>query len=328
MKTTTIILALLLFAISFSQQQDSPELKEAADLTDSLVKLANQQQFDQAVPLAKRALEIRQRLLPRTDPRIATSLGYLASLYAAKGNYGAAKQTVQELLHLQEEVTGPDDVSLARTVDQLAWLYLRDGDTGKAEETYKRSVALKEKGLKPDDPLLALSLEGLATVYRVRKDFDRGAPIYKRALAIYGQASGVDSPAFQQASLGFACLGYENMKQDAVKELNEIRKRFSPAGAQVEEVPETNFLNKKAVKLPQPSYPANARAQRISGTVVMKITIDEKGDVIDVRDMCHGPAFITSAAISAAREARFEPVKVNGRPVKTDGVLVYRFVAQ
>ena len=325
MKIPTIIVALLLF-ISFSQQ-DSPELKEADDLSASVVKLFNEKDFDKALPLAKRALEIRQKHLPRTDPRIASSLSNLASIYTAKGNYGAAKETLQQLIQLQEERSGPDDITLSRTLDRLALLYLRDADYSKAEETYARAIALKEKGLKPDDPQLAQSLEGLATVYRARKDFDRGAPIYKRALTIYGQAAGVDSPAFQQASLGFACLGYETGKRDEVKELNEIRKRFSAADAQVE-APEANFLNKKAVKLPPPSYPANARAQRISGTVVMKITIDEKGDVIDVRDMCQGPAFITSAAISAARGARFEPVKVNGRPVKADGVLVYRFVAQ
>jgi TonB family protein len=325
MKTSTII-ALLLFAISFVQQ-DSPELKEADDLSASVVKLFNEKDFDKALPLAKRALEIRQRLLPRTDQRIAASLSNLASLYSAKGNYDAARETVQQLIQVQEERSGPDDVSLSRTLDRLALLYLRDGDNGKAEETYKRAIALKEKGLKPEDPQLGQSLEGLATVYRARKDFDRGAPLYKRALTIYGQASGVKSPAFQEASLGFACLAYESGKYDEVKDLNEIWKRFSPADALIE-VPEANFLNKKAVKLPAPSYPANARAQRISGTVVMKISIDEKGDVIDIRDMCQGPPFITSAAISAARGARFEPAMVNGRAVKAEGVLVYRFVAQ
>lgn len=327
MKTPTIILALLLLAISFSQQE-SPELKEADDLSASVVKLFNEKDFDKALPLAKRALEIRQRLLPRTDPRIASALSNLASIYSAKRNYGAAKETVRQLLQVQEERSGPDDVGLSRTLDRLGLLYLRDGDYTKAEETYNRSIALKEKSLKPDDPQLAQSLEGLATVYRARKDFDRGAPIYKRALAIYGRASGVNSPAFQQASLGFACLGYESGKRDEVKELNEIRKRFSPPDAQVEEAAEANFLNMKAVKLPPPGYPVNARAQRISGIVVLKITIDEKGDVIDVRDMCQGPAYITPAAIAAARGAWFEPVKVNGRPVKVDGVLVYRFIAQ
>lgn len=319
------LLVTLLLLINASSQEESPELKEASALSESVSKLFYEKKFDEALPLAKRALEIRQRLLPRTHPQVVTSVSYLASIYSAKGNFGAAKDTLQQLIQLLEERA--DDVGVARTLDRLALLYLRDGDLGKAEEGYKRAIALKEKVLGPENPEVARSLEGLATVYRSRRNFDRGAPIYRRAMTIYAQASGVNSPAFKQASLGFACLGYENLKQDEVKELNEILKRFSPPDEPVE-APEANFLNKKAVKLPPPSYPANARAQRISGTVVMKITIGEKGNVIDVRDMCQGPPFITAAAIDAARGAQFEPVKVGGRPAKMDGVLVYRFVAQ
>jgi len=319
-----IFVAVLFLTIPFSQEE-SPELKEASTLSESVARLFNEQKFDQALPLAKRALEIRQRLLPRTDPRVVTSLSYLASVYNAKSNYGLAKETLQQLLQALEERA--DDVGVARTLDRLGLLYLREGDNGKAEETYKRAIALKEKVLGPDKPEVAQSLEGLATAYRARKDFDRGAPIYKRALTIYGQTSGVNSPAFQQASQGFACLAYENEKRDEAKQLNEIWKRFAPAGAP-DEAPYANFLNPKARKLPPPGYPPEARTQRISGTVVMKVSVDEKGDVIDVRDMCQGPPFITAAAITAARGAQFDPVKVAGRPAKVDGVLVYRFVAR
>lgn len=326
MKILTLVVTVLFFTTSASQQE-SPELKEASTLTESVVRLFNEQKFDQALPLAKRALEIRQRLLPRTDPQVAASLSNLASIYTAKGNYGPAKETLLQLLQVQEERSGPDDVGLARTLDRLGLLYLRDDDLAKAEEVYKRAISLKEKALGPDNPQVAQSLEGLATVYRARKDFKGGAPIYKRALTIYGKTSGVSSPAFQQASQGFACLGYENEKRDEVKELNEIWKRFAPPDAP-DEAPDANLLNAKARKLPPPVYPPDARAQRISGTVVMKVMIDEKGDVISVRDMCQGPPFITPAALAAARGAQFDPVKIGGRPVKADGVLVYRFVAR
>jgi len=322
MKILSLILLLL---INSSSQQESPELKEASTLTESVTRLFNEQKFDQALPLAKRALEIRQRLLPRTDPLVATSLSYLASVYGAKGNHSAAKETLQQLIQLLEERS--DDVGVARALDRLGLVCLRGGDFSKAEEAYKRAIALKEKVLGPDKPEVAQSLEGLATSYRARKDFDRGAPIYKRALTIYGQASGVNSPAFQQASVGFACLAFENEKREEVKSLNEIWKRFAPPDAP-DEAPDANLLNAKARKLPQPAYPPDARAQRISGTVVMRVTIDEKGNVIDVRDMCQGPPFITPAAIAAARGAEFEPVKVAGKPAKVDGVLFYRFVAR
>jgi len=59
MKTITFLfLASLLFVAQSSQE--SPELKEAATLTESVVTLFNERKFDEALPLAKRALEIRE----------------------------------------------------------------------------------------------------------------------------------------------------------------------------------------------------------------------------------------------------------------------------
>src|SRR5687767_1713917 len=134
MKILTLLVTLLLL-INASSQEESPELKEASALSESVSKLFYEKKFDEALPLAKRALEIRQRLLPRTHPQVVTSVSYLASIYSAKGNFGAAKDTLQQLIQLLEERA--DDVGVARALDRLGLLYLRDGDPGKAEEAYK-----------------------------------------------------------------------------------------------------------------------------------------------------------------------------------------------
>src|SRR5262249_4269677 len=109
MKTHTfILLASLFFSSLFTpQSQESPELKEANDLSVSVVKLFKEAKFDTAIPLAKRALEIRERLLPPNDPLVSTSLTHLGDLYLAKGDNKAAKKIVERLLALQEQQFGP-----------------------------------------------------------------------------------------------------------------------------------------------------------------------------------------------------------------------------
>jgi tetratricopeptide (TPR) repeat protein len=158
----SLCLASLLF-ISQSPQESS-ELKEAADLTESIVKLFNEQEFDEALPIAKRALEIRERLLPAGDQRIATSLSYLADIYIAKRNYGEARKVMLRLLQNQEQRLGPEDIGVARTVDRLALLYFREGDSRKAEDAYKRAIVLKEKVFKTDNAEIARSLANLAEI--------------------------------------------------------------------------------------------------------------------------------------------------------------------
>jgi len=86
-------------------------------------------------------------------------------------------------------------------------------------------------------------------------------------------------------------------------------------------------LNGKAITLPPPEYPAIARAAKAAGNVTVEITIDEEGNVISARSVSGHP-LLQSAAVTAARQAKFSPTRVSGQPVKVNGVLVYAFVAQ
>jgi TonB family protein len=86
-------------------------------------------------------------------------------------------------------------------------------------------------------------------------------------------------------------------------------------------------LNGRAITLPRPAYPAIARQAKASGSVTVEITIDEEGNVISARSVSGHP-LLQAAAVTAAREAKFSPIKSSGQAVKVNGVLVYTFVAQ
>jgi TonB family protein len=86
-------------------------------------------------------------------------------------------------------------------------------------------------------------------------------------------------------------------------------------------------LNGKAIMLQRPEYPAVAREAKASGNVTVEVTINEEGNVISARSVSGHP-LLQSAAVTAARQAKFSPTKLSGQPVKVNGVLVYSFVAQ
>ena len=60
--------------------------------------------------------------------------------------------------------------------------------------------------------------------------------------------------------------------------------------------------------------------------MVVKVEIDERGKVIDARDMCQGPPYLSEASVAAALKARFTPTKLSGMPVKVKGIIQYNFV--
>jgi TonB family protein len=83
-------------------------------------------------------------------------------------------------------------------------------------------------------------------------------------------------------------------------------------------------LNGKATSLPKPPYPAVARSARAEGTVIVQVLVDEEGKVISANAVSGHP-LLKASAVAAARQARFTPTKLAGKPVKVSGVINYNF---
>jgi TonB family protein len=324
------ILYLLFFAISLlltNPPQESAELQEAAKLTTSVVNLFNERKYGEALPLAKRALQIRQKALPRTDQRVSDSLTNVGEIYIGKQDYEAARDVFKQLVQIQEERFGADSVKLAPTLDRLAPLHFRSGSFNDAEEAYKRALAVREKALGSDNEQVARSLFAIGEFYRKRREMDRAVESYKRALTIYGQLSGVDLADFDRVSDGVSCLAYEYNKPVLTKDVNALRAKFGGWDPDAEPEPGM-ILNGKAISLPRPEYPDQARKRRLAGMVVVKVLIDEAGNVIGAKDMCQGSVYLSETSVAAALRARFTPTKLSGMPVRVNGVIIYNFVPQ
>ena len=320
-----LLLTMLLVSSTVISQssQEPPELSEATELTKSVVKLFKEGQFDEALPLAKRALEIRERLLPPKDQRVSLSLGYLGDVYMVKRDYNNARKLFERLLLLQEERLGPTDINLAFTLDRLAVLAYRDGKPEKSEELYQRSLAIREKAFGPESVQAADSLYALGQLYRLRGKYDRAVDSYKRSLMIYGRSKGVATAEFDRARTGLSCVGYESQNKAIFKEAEAIQKLFAPA---LPFASPAEILNGRALFLAKPEYPRAARERNLQGTVVVKVEIDEKGNVTGAKDLCQALPYLDEAAIKAAYKSRFSPTTLSGVPVKVTGVIVYNFM--
>ena len=318
MKTLLLLLSASLFAIF--PYQESPELKEAAELHETVVKLFKERKFDEAIPLAKRIVQIREKLLPHTDPLVVASLTNLGDLYLAQTDYRAAKEQFERLLPILEEKYGPMDSNVAIALDRLAVIHYRLKNMGKAEQMYKRALEVREKSFGPNNVKVASAVFALAQFYRYRKDYDQALSGYKRVLLL----DGITTAEIERASKGLYCVGHQSQKSEILDAIEEFRKQLAPPPP-----PEPlEILNGRALALGRPAYPDMARIQGISGTVWVLVDIDETGKVIGASDMCQGPPYLSESAVRAAYQSRFSPTKVSGVPVKVRGVIQYNFVNQ
>lgn len=85
------------------------------------------------------------------------------------------------------------------------------------------------------------------------------------------------------------------------------------------------LLNSRAVNLTTPAYPSAAKAVRAAGRVTVQVLVDEGGNVMSARAVSGHP-LLRQAAEAAARQSRFNPIRVNNRAVSATGILVYNFV--
>lgn len=85
------------------------------------------------------------------------------------------------------------------------------------------------------------------------------------------------------------------------------------------------FVGGRAVSLPQPSYPAAAKAARATGTVVVRILIMEDGSVFSAEPVSGHP-LLRPAAWVAACKAKYTPTTLKGTPIQVYGRVTYNFV--
>ncbi|MEP7075512.1 MAG: TonB family protein [Acidobacteriota bacterium] len=84
------------------------------------------------------------------------------------------------------------------------------------------------------------------------------------------------------------------------------------------------YLNAKARSLPDPIYPAEARAINASGTIEVAVLVDEEGKVV-LATATSGNKSLRKAAEKAAKSAEFQPLVLAGQKRRVSGILKYEF---
>jgi TonB family protein len=86
----------------------------------------------------------------------------------------------------------------------------------------------------------------------------------------------------------------------------------------------SSVLQNSAISKVQPAYPPIAKASRAAGAVQVQVAINETGDVVDATAISGHP-LLRDSAVEAARQWKFKPTELAGKPVKVQGTLTFNF---
>ena len=85
-----------------------------------------------------------------------------------------------------------------------------------------------------------------------------------------------------------------------------------------------NVQESKLIRKVDPVYPELAKRARVTGRVILIVTVDEEGNVTDIR-VSSGHPLLNEAAISAVKQWKYSPTLLNGEPVPVTATVTVFF---
>jgi TonB family protein len=329
---SSLILVLFCGAISGAHgvglqesQAGSLELAEASRLSQQVVSLYAQKKYEEALPLASRVVEIRQKALGPDDPLLGDALSNLGAIFLGLHRIPESLKQYKRAIAILEKANSKE--KLAAALHNEGWAYFSDGKLTEAEDAFEKSVAIRQER-SVDTIEAADSLAGLGQLNEMVGKYKRSISFYQRALATREKLLGPDNKSVWDVARKCACvMSISNQRREAAELLKALSDRSHPAEAQREPgAPQSmgSVLQGKAIRRAEPSYPASARQAHIQGSVVVEVTVDEQGKVIKAVAQC-GVYELRRASEDAARSWVFTPTLLSGVPVKVVGTIVFNY---
>ena len=250
---------------------------------------------------------------------VAASLSNLAEIYLAETEYDKAEELFKRTLAILEDKWGAESQHLILTLERLALSSFGQQDFRTAEKNYQRALAITEKSFGPGAVETGQSLETLATFYDRTNQYKKAAELYQRSLTVGEKL--LDDSDNQIVNLLYrcACTLVKVGQEDKANQYIKRAEKGSPS------VPvEQGVLQGVAIHRVQPAYPFEARRARIAGRVIVQVVVDQCGRVVEAKTL-NGHMELLGAALRAAREWRFAPTKLAGRPMKVIGTITFNF---
>lgn len=304
--------------------QTSPDLAEATRLSARAVELYNQIRYDEALPLAKQALELREKALGPNHELIATSLNNIAGIYQAKEKYSDAEALYKRSLKVLEQRYGVESKYLTKTIEQLAWMRFALHNNGDAEKLFLRALAIKQSQYGPEQIETAQTLSSFGTFYERINKLDKAADYFRRSVVVREKILEPNNLGLLEALDDCACALLLDGKVDEGRKYQERAEKIRSAIAADPINRQGGFLQSKAILRVEPEYPVAARQLGVRGTVVVEVLVDECGKVLTATPK-GGPTELRDAAVAAARRWRFTITRLGSRRVKVIGTITFNF---
>ena len=168
--------------------------------------LVERGQYNEADPIHRRILDLRQRLLGADHPETLTSMNNLAALQDLRGQDDEAERLYKQVLDIVRLKHGDADPKTLASTSNLAGLYTARGDYDAAEPIYLRILEIECTNQGEDHPDTLSTMHALALLYRFQGKFDKSEELYRRVLHLRREKLEPDNPSTLMSMSNLAVL--------------------------------------------------------------------------------------------------------------------------
>jgi tetratricopeptide (TPR) repeat protein len=164
---------------------NGPEHPDTAALWHNLAGLAHARgDPDQAVPLAARAVRLREQQLRSDHHLVAQDLAVLGAALLDKDRAGEAEPLFERALMIFRRRLPADQYEVAVNLSNIAACRLACGDPTNAERLFRQALGIKQAILGPDHPEIARQLNNLAVAVAQQHRENEATELNRRALSV------------------------------------------------------------------------------------------------------------------------------------------------
>ncbi len=313
--------------VQFSYAQEPVKAHNTESLKKEAFNLYQQRKYDEALKLAQRILQIKEKEFGSQHLEYASALADLATIELASGKMKSGEKTMRQAISIYEsktDLTKEKALELAEIFELIGFMKYRNEKPKDAVAEYRHALELKEKYTGTESIETSNTLWHLGNMYLAAGDYQSSFVFYERVVKI--RSNEMASFGFDEvndAVKRYECVAGKSKNQPQASALirlteEKIDKFFG------QNVKHGGILNGIAINLVKPPNRSYGKSAKPWGTVEVQITIEETGRVIFACARSgYEPFYLASE--EAALKSTFSPTWVDGKRVKVSGIIIYNF---
>jgi tetratricopeptide (TPR) repeat protein/tRNA A-37 threonylcarbamoyl transferase component Bud32 len=157
--------------------------------------------FKEGENQARRALELRRRVLGVANPETLKSMDHVAR---ATNNGPEAESLFSQTLGIRRRMLGPEHPDTLTSMDGLAEAYHFEEKYAQAEALFRRVLEIRKRVLGPEHPDTLKTMIGLAREYESERKYAQSESLYVEMLGIGRRILGPEHPNVLAGMMGLA----------------------------------------------------------------------------------------------------------------------------